>query len=259
MNSEDLARRAGKVAGWAARTGYTLGRRLPGAGTAERSLRSLERIAFSELRRRLEGVDDPYLAALADASSATAASKTRFSGNGQAAAATTTTTTAVVPDGDRPEPLRAAMAELLSRSVGFDREQARDYLYALILRQLTPDEARILSALSDGTPFPLLDIAERTSLGGAGRVVLRNASTVGKAAGVRLPDHVPAYLTRVIALGLADADEESPALDTQYEILLTDEVVRAAEEQVRRPKYVRGTVRISRLGAGFWQACDPTR
>lgn len=248
MDSDDLAQRVGRVAGLAARTGYSLGKRLPGAGTAERGFRSLEKLAFTELRRRLENVDDPFVIALGEASAGTS----RDTANGQAR------TVAVIPAGDRPEPLRAAMAELLNRSIGFDRAHARDYLYALILRELTPDEARIVSALADGSPFPAIDVAERGGLGGSGRVVLRNASTVGKIAGVTLLDHVPAYVTRLLGLGLVDLDEETPGLDTQYEILLTDDTVRDAERLLKRPRYTRRTLRISELGARFWRACDPS-
>jgi hypothetical protein len=244
----DLARRAGRLAGWAARTGFALTRRLPGVGTAERGVRQVERQLLAELRRRLDEVDDPYHAAL------TAASAMHRPGGRPVEAVVT-----LVPArDDHAEPLRAAMAELLNHSVGFGRDRAREYFYAIILRQLTPDEARILSALSDGSPFPAVDVAERTGLGGAGRIVLRNASTVGKAAGVSLPDQVPGYVTRLIGLGLVDLDEEVPALETQYEILLTDETVRDAERHVKRAKFVRRTIHISRVGAQFWQACDPS-
>ncbi|RJQ85986.1 Abi-alpha family protein [Amycolatopsis panacis] len=245
----NLARRAGKLAGWAARTGFELTRKLPGIDTAERGLRQVERGLLSELRRRLDEVDDPYHAALAAASA-----MNRSDSAGRVVEASVM----LVPSRERTEPLRAAMAELLNHSIGFGRDRAREYLYAIILRQLTPDEARILAALSDGSPFPAVDVAERTGIGGTGRTVLRNASTVGKAAGVALPDQVPAYMTRLIGLGLVDLDEEVPALETQYEILLTDETVRAAEEQVKRCKVIRRTVHISRFGAQFWHACDPS-
>ncbi|MEU6643149.1 Abi-alpha family protein [Saccharomonospora sp. NPDC046836] len=221
MDSPDLVYRAGRLAGRAARTGYAIGRRLPGADSAERSLRTLEQKALAELRRRLDGVADSYQDA-------------------------------------EPESLRTGMAELLHRSTTMDADRARDYLYATILRQLTPDEARILSVLSDGSPFPLVDVVERASLGTAGRVVLRNASTVGKAAGVSLLDHVPAYVTRLVGLGLAEIDAEEPELSTQYEILLTDDVVRAAEQLVKRARFVRRTVRVSPFGLRFWQACEPS-
>jgi hypothetical protein len=247
----DLARRAGQLAGWAARTGFALGRKLPGVETAERGVRQVERQLLAELRRRLDEVDDPYHAALTAAS---AMNRPAASGRG-----TIEATVTLVPARDNhAEPLRAAMAELLNHSIGFGRERAREYFYAIILRQLTPDEARILSALSDGSPFPVIDVVERTGLGSGGRVALRNASTVGKAAGVSLPDQVPGYVTRLIGLGLVDLDEEVPSLETQYEILLTDEAVRDAEKHVKRAKYVRRTIHISRLGAQFWQACDPS-
>ncbi|SDX07941.1 protein of unknown function [Amycolatopsis xylanica] len=247
----NLVQRAGALASWAARTGFSIGRRLPGVEAAERGLLQIERQLLGELRRRLDEVDDPYHAALTAASSMNG-----YQGNGLQARETVT----VVPArGDLSEPLRAAMAELLNRSIGFGRDRAKEYLYAVILRQLTPDEARILSALSDGTPFPLIDVAERTNLGGAGRIVLRNASTVGKNAGVSLLDQVPSYVTRLVGLGLAEIDEEAPSLETQYEILMTDETVRDAEKSVKRAKFIRRTVHISRLGAQFWTACDPTR
>ncbi|ASR38285.1 hypothetical protein BAY61_28445 [Prauserella marina] len=247
MKPEDVVQRAGKVAGWAARAGYSVGKRLPGADAAERGLRELERKALGELRRRLEAAGDPYLATLNKAPTVA-----RHTSGEQRPARTV----AVIAP---PEPLRAAMAELLNRSTNLDSARSRDYLYAVVLRQLTPDEARILSALSDGSPFPAVDVVERTGLGASGRLLLRNASTVGKAAGVSLLDHVPAYVSRLVGFGLVDIDEEAPALSTQYEILLTDETVRAAERMVKRAKFVRHTVRISALGVSFWRACDPTR
>lgn len=252
----DLVHRAGSLAGWAARTGLAIGRRLPGADVAERGLQSIERVALTELRRRLDDVDDPYHAALSQASAMT------HTENGRGQDPVTVRATTIVPSVPsslgQVEPLRAAMAELLNQSIGFGRDRARDYLYAVILRQLTPDEARILSALADGAPFPAIDVTERSALGGTGRVVLRNASTVGKSAGVSLLDHVPSYVTRLVGLGLADLGEEAAGLDTQYEILMTDETVRAAEESVKRARFVRRTVHISRLGIHFWRACDPT-
>jgi hypothetical protein len=212
---------------------------------AERGVRRFEHRLLSEFRRRLDEVDDPHLATLSAASA-----MNRPSANGALI------TVASARDGHS-EPLRSAMAALLDRSTRFGRERAKEYLYAVILRQLTPDEARILSVLSDGSPFPLVDVAERTNLGSTGRVVLRNASTVGKAAGVSLVDQVPDYLTRLLGLGLIELDEEAPALEGQYEILMTDERVRQAESSLKRVKFIRRTVRLSRLGVQFWAASDP--
>src|SRR5437764_261061 len=75
------------------------------------------------------------------------------------------------------DPLRTAMAELLRQSAEMDREQSREYIFTAILRQLLPDEARILSALSDGASYALVHVAGRAALGGPQRIVLRNASS----------------------------------------------------------------------------------
>lgn len=236
-NTENsLLRRAGRLAGLAARTGFSLGRRLPGVENATEGLRVVERQVLSELRKRLDGVDDPYVVALTAASHG---GERESQPNGAVVLAE--------------EPLRAAMKELLDRSVVFDRERSREYLYATVLRELTPDEARILAVLSVGDAFPAADVVARGD-----RILLRNASTVGTAAGVTLPDEVPSYLTRLAGLGLVDVTGEDVALSSQYEILATDEVVRAALGAVKRAKLVRHTVRLSRFGARFWAACDPS-
>lgn len=200
-------------------------------------MRSFERKAVDELRRRLEPTSS-YVATVA-----IPAPHAHTSNSTPAKTAT-------------PPPLRAGMAELLRRSTASDAETAAEHLYALLLAQLAPDEARILSSLAGGSAYPVVDVVERTGLGAA-RVVLRNASTVGKAAGVSLPSHVPAYVTRLAGFGLALLGPEDVALSTEYEILVTDEAVRRAQQGLRRARFVRRSVRISPLGADFWAACDP--
>ncbi|KAA9161910.1 DUF4393 domain-containing protein [Amycolatopsis acidicola] len=232
-----MLRRAGRVAGWAARTGAGLTRRLPGVDLAGEGLRQVERQVLSGLRRRLDEVDDPYVVAL----SAASAGNEHNGNNGSPAQ--------LVLAG---EPLRTAMKELLDRSIGFDRERAREYLYATVLRRLTPDEARIIAVLADGDPFPAVDVVAKGS-----RILLRNASTVGISAGVTLPDEVPSYLTRLAGLGLVDITDDDPVLSAQHEILATDELVRAAQASAKRTKLIRHTVRLSRFGSRFWAACDP--
>lgn len=244
--------RAGRLAGWAARTGYSLGRRLPGADGAERSLRNLEQKALTELHKRMEGASNRRLLELTELASATS-SEDAAAGHGENGAGSASSSTAVAVPLPT-DPLRAGMAALLNRSTYLSRDAAREHLYASILRQLTPDEARILSVLSDNTDYPVVRIAERRT----GRVVLRNASTIGKTAGVSATAHVPVYVSRLVALGLVEVDdEEQNDLSTQYEILMTDETVRKAEDLVKRPKISRGALRITPLGLNFWLACAP--
>lgn len=244
-----LLSRASRLAGWAARTGVSAARRVPGADVVERGARELERRALNEVRRRLENVNDPPIVTVRPP---------RVTGVEAGNSALDRQSVTALPSADgEVEPLRAAMAELLNRSIDFGRERSREYLYAVILRRLTPDEARILSVLADGSPFPVVDVVERGGVKSSRRVVLANASTVGSTAGVSLTDHVADYVTRLAECGLVEFGPELSALDSQYEILLTDSEVRAAEETVRRTKIIRRSLRISRLGAEFWRACGP--
>lgn len=244
--AEALATQAGAFARWATRTGTGFARRLPGAAVVESELGQLERTVLSELRRRLDNVDP-----LADG---------RFGPDGG-------------PDGDaeenpvraapapapQTEPLRVAMAELLNRSLEQTPLRAREYLYLALLRQLVPDEARILSALADGSTYPLLHVECRTGVN-ATRRLLSNASTVGRAAGVAVPASVPRYIARLQHLDLVEAGEQDRALSVQYDIAMTDSRVREAEDAARaqgRARIVRATLRISPLGRELWDACHP--
>jgi Abortive infection alpha len=247
--------RVGHAAGWLARTGWRVTRGLPGGELAERQLLKLETAVVAEVRRRLDPQRDtttpwrlPGLGALDARIDRTA---------------TGDLVTLVRPMNGQVEPLRAGMAELLNQSANADTTRATEYLYTTILRQLVPDEARILAALADGVPRPAVDVIVRTTLGNTQRTVLRNASSVGRHAGVVVPAYVPAYLTRLYRMGVVDIGDEDPALAEQYDILLTDQLVRAAEERARHARkgaarIVRRTVAISDLGGRFWAECDPT-
>jgi hypothetical protein len=238
--AEALVNQAGRFARWATKAGAEFARSLPGASAVETELQQLERTVLGELRRRLDNVDP-----LRDGR------------------ATPDDEPPVRPAATAPpkqtEPLRVAMAELLLRSIEQTRQRAREYLYLTILRQLLPDEARILSALADGSAYPLLHVDCRTGVTGTRRL-LSNASTVGRAAGVAVPRQVPRYLTRLLHLDLVEVGELDPALAVQYDICLTEELVREAEDAARadgRARLLRQTVRISPLGRELWDACHP--
>lgn len=223
-----VVEQAGKVAGWLARASWQAASRLPGGEAAQRQFRRAERVVLDEMRKRLDEVDEE----------GTLSGKLIES-------------KPVVLDG-HVDPVKSTMADLLRLSTELDRERGREYVYLSIVRQLVPDEARILAALSDGEAYALVHV-----MGRGQRVLLRNASSVGRAAGVMLPELVPDYVTRLERLGLVDVGAEDPALSVQYDILLTEDRVRAAEKGVRGPRYARHTLRLSTLGKQFWGAARP--
>ena len=153
----------------------------------------------------------------------------------------------------------AVLESLLERSLFYSREDSRQELYSALLNALVPDEARILAALADGSTYPVVHIAEPTSTAGSSETTLTNASTVGRVAGISLPDYTPLYLARMTDLGLVAIGPEGPsAMATDYELLLTDNAVAVAQAKARRgirgARVIKRTVSITALGQEVWEA-----
>ncbi|MDT4935741.1 MAG: hypothetical protein QOK11_3633 [Pseudonocardiales bacterium] len=231
---------AAKVGRLLTRSGWGLARRLPGGQAVQREVQRLQDVALTELRRLLDV--PPGLTASA--------------ANGDERRVMM-----LIQNSAGADPLRSAMNELLERSVETDRHASREYLYGNIISQLVPDEARILAALSDGTPFAACDvIAKRRS---TTRVVLANASTVGRSAGVVTPDNVPTYVTRLQQFGLVQFGPPDDSIAMQFDILATDSAVQAAEASIEARRMgsvrlARKTLSISPFGREFWAAADPS-
>jgi hypothetical protein len=212
-------------------------RRVPGVAAGERIAQRVEGAVLRELSRRLDE----------------ATGTGRELGAGEAVDGPVSVRRTARPSA--PE----LMNSLLRASIDQDPAGGERSLMELMIGDLVPDEARMLAALSDGTTFPLIDIVAR---GGTdtGRVLLANVSSVGRQAGVVLPDRVPVYLAHMLSLGLLQRGGEDGSLREEYEILLTDPAVIKARSQpgagLRRPRVVRGTVRIADLGRSVWAAAQ---
>ncbi len=152
------------------------------------------------------------------------------------------------------------MRALLTRSMHDTPTESRRTLHDVLVGELVPDEARILSALSDGSSYPLVHIT-RPGTGSYQKLVLENASSVGRAAGVALPDRVHLYVSHLRRLGLVEAGPEDRSLKDEYDILLTEPNLRATIAAIgkgpRGARIIRRTVRISDLGRELWEAARP--
>jgi hypothetical protein len=154
-------------------------------------------------------------------------------------------------------PIEKQMEALLSRSTRETVAESRRTLHQVLISQLVPDEARILSTLSDGSSYPLVHIGE-PGVGSNQRLVLENASSVGRASGVALPDRVHLYVSHLRRLGLAESGPEDHSLRDEYEILLAEPQLRATiAANGKGPlgaRIIRRTLRISDLGRELWNA-----
>lgn len=160
------------------------------------------------------------------------------------------------PTGDAA--LESKMAALLARALEQSTTAGKDELFHRILDQIVPDEARIISALSDGSASPLVSVHALSRAGLLGEALIENASLVGRAANVALPSLTPTYVGHLLALGLLETGPEDGDLKDEYQILLADSAVLGAIKTGSRgplpARVERRTVRLSALGQSLWAA-----
>ncbi len=159
------------------------------------------------------------------------------------------------PDTDA---LSSKMRGLLDRALDNSTSSSRMELFHHILDQLVADEARIISALSDGSSSPVVSVHDWTRRRVQGRAVLENASLIGRTANVALPEMVPSYVSHLLSLGLVEIGPEDPDLKDDYEVLMAESSVLAAIKTASRgplaAKVDKYTLTLSSLGQALWAA-----
>jgi len=154
----------------------------------------------------------------------------------------------------------ALMRALLERSTEQSQEECETAYFLSVLKTLVPDEARILSALSDGAAHPLIHVAAGSLFGAPSRQVVENLSSIGKVAGTQWARETATYVTRLRNLGLVETGPEEPSLLVKYQILETDFAIMTAVEQIKtggqKATILRRSLKISRLGQSLWDACQ---
>jgi hypothetical protein len=161
---------------------------------------------------------------------------------------------------DDAERLDVKMHGLLDRAVGQNTASSRQELFHKILDQMVPDEARIVSALSDGSASPLLNVYARTRAGLGVEVVLENMSLIGKTANLALPQLTPMYVSHLLSLGLVESGPEDSSMKDEYEILAADTMVLQAIKTASRgpipARIEKFTLQLSGLGLELWAAAS---
>ena len=164
---------------------------------------------------------------------------------------------------DADEGLDVKMHGLLDRAVGQNTASSRQELFHKILDQIVPDEARIISALSDGSASPMLNVYARTRGGLGVEVVLENMSLIGKTANLALPQLAPMYVSHLLSLGLVESGPEETGMKDEYEILGADTaVLQAIKTASRGPipaRIDKYTLQLSGLGLELWAAASAPR
>lgn len=153
--------------------------------------------------------------------------------------------------------LRREGEALLRRSRDVWADEARHPAYAGILRDLAPDEARILVLLLRDGPQPAVDVR----LGGAAgrlkaeRIIARGLTMIGPRSSVRYPDSVPQYLNNLTRLGLLWRSPEPISDLLRYQVVEAQPDVLAAVHSVRSAKVIRRSIHLTPFGQDFARVC----
>jgi hypothetical protein len=159
------------------------------------------------------------------------------------------------------ESLSDMYANLLASAMDKKTADGAHPAFVEIIKQLTPDEAKLISYFMQPLPFPLVTVrAESQEPGQGGYDIAVNVSLFGEKSGLALPDLVPSYLDNLSRLGLIDIQAKYSYINSLlYEELENSMLVNSYRARVVKLNHVsqliRGAVRVTSLGIQFGQVC----
>jgi len=158
------------------------------------------------------------------------------------------------------ETLREMYANLLAASMDTRTADGAHPAFVEIIRQLTPDEARILRLLIEIRPFPVINIIGKDK-SGCKKNLLQHFSLLGWEAGCDMPHKGPTYIDNLCRLGLikipGDAYYYQPGVYDQVE---AHEFVKSAKESIEisgvyKAVLERKILLITEFGKQFLNVC----
>jgi hypothetical protein len=140
------------------------------------------------------------------------------------------------------------MNALLDASADLDYPDGGHPAYVRLLSELAPDEARILRVFALRGPQPSVDVRTRRPFGVGSELVEPGITMIGRYAGCRHVDRVPAYLNNLFRLGLIWFSREELPDQALYDVLEAQEEVEAAMKRAGRGVTVRRSIELTAFG-----------
>lgn len=119
---------------------------------------------------------------------------------------------------DSKKDLRTEGKELLRRSAALEDPNEHP-AFKRMLREMAPDEARIVCFLAESGPQPTINVIETNGMSRTSRELSRHVSLVGSEAGCIRPDLTPIYLDNLDRLGLVHHRPFRVGGNEEYELL----------------------------------------
>lgn len=166
------------------------------------------------------------------------------------------------------EELREMYAKLLASSIDKKTAINAHPAFVEIIKQLSPDEARLLKHLSYNQTIPFIDVRQEETNSNVGRWVLRFFSLAPYISGCVNPDLGANYLINLQRLGLLELRENYSLRDQNksnnvlpaYQELKEHHEVKLLQESVKafigqRITFAEGAIIVTKLGEQFCFAC----
>jgi hypothetical protein len=156
-------------------------------------------------------------------------------------------------------------ANLLAASMDKATANGAHPAFVEIIKQLTPDEAKLVSLFLTGRPLPLLNVRWEYKVQTDGKMggmdVIVNFSQLGEMVGCEFNHLVPAYINNLCRLGLAEVPHMWAYMSKGvYESLENSSVIVDVKKTIEQnPEYVavvdRRGLKVTELGKQFAQIC----
>lgn len=156
-------------------------------------------------------------------------------------------------------------ANLLAAAMDKSTSSGAHPAFVDIIKQLTPDEAKLIGLFIDSKPFPLINVRKEFKMETSGKTgdldVLVNFSILGNIAQCEFPHLTPSYLDNICRLGLAEIPAMYEYTSTGiYDTLENDSLIQQIKLLIEQdPNYsfsiVRKGLKVTELGKQFARIC----
>ncbi len=157
--------------------------------------------------------------------------------------------------------LRELYANLLATSIDSKTAHEAHPAFVEIIRQLTPDEARIVKYIFERMYLPIITVRVQLPKKGGGFDYYSDFSDVAEKTGCQFLTLTPEYLGNICRLGLAEFHRNNYIADeTMYQPLETHQLICALKKEIKtkfksEASIVKEFVGITGLGRQFCKAC----
>lgn len=159
------------------------------------------------------------------------------------------------------ESLSDMYANLLASSMNKEVAKGAHPAFVEIIKQLTPDEAKLLKIFSKSRPLPLIDVAIQTTGEKGVRTVVSSYSNLGQEAGCEFPEMTPSYINNLCRLGLGEVPDFGHYTSSGvYDHLESSAYITRLKAQIeatpnQKAKITRKMILVTALGKQFVKVC----